>query len=297
MDRLTDDILKLRSCYRKGYEFPIWKSKMYEKYMKSVKIYYSSKDNPSTTLKNVIELSEKREPTNISTRRLYDEDRLKEYFGYEKGIYGEFNYSINMSLFAKTLFYVGNNEYININVLSVIAPAFDNYNQPDFKFFKNDEEIIRRFELIFDMIFNCAIENELGEIFLNGIGIGAFKNKFTNYRAGFEASYAKWEKRLKNIQLFYISYNADEAKKLFPANILSDVYYVDYNKLREFIKHFSDKGIDKILFINPWDPFSIIGNGNFNDNSWDGAIGRDSALAILGYPLLNPHIQYIDLEF
>ena len=47
-----------------------------------------------------------------------------------------------------------------------------------------------------------------------------------------------------------------------------------------------------ILFVNAWDPFSMVGNGNAADNSLDGWMGRSSASAYLCWPLTNPAITY-----
>jgi hypothetical protein len=49
---------------------------------------------------------------------------------------------------------------------------------------------------------------------------------------------------------------------------------------------------DKVLFVNAWDPWSIIGNGNEEDNSLDGWFGRLSAMGVLGWPVTNPNIRY-----
>ena len=42
--------------------------------------------------------------------------------------------------------------------------------------------------------------------------------------------------------------------------------------------------------MNAWDPWSLPGNGNFNDNSIDGAYGRSSAIAVLCWPFTNPYL-------
>ena len=34
------------------------------------------------------------------------------------------------------------------------------------------------------------------------------------------------------------------------------------------------------LFINAWDPWSVVGNGNASDNSLDGYVGRSSNVGI-----------------
>ena len=55
------------------------------------------------------------------------------------------------------------------------------------------------------------------------------------------------------------------------------------------------KDLDDRLFVNAWDCWSMLGNGNRADNSADGFWGRSSAIALLGWPKSNPHIQYFKL--
>ena len=44
--------------------------------------------------------------------------------------------------------------------------------------------------------------------------------------------------------------------------------------------------LEKTLFINAWDPHTIIGNGNNNDSSLDGYWGRISNMSVLGWSSL-----------
>lgn len=51
--------------------------------------------------------------------------------------------------------------------------------------------------------------------------------------------------------------------------------------------------IENTLYVNAWDPWSIIGNGNGGDRSLDGCWGRCSNMSVLGWSVTNPTIQYI----
>ena len=68
--------------------------------------------------------------------------------------------------------------------------------------------------------------------------------------------------------------------------------------LQNEIKQASDKQIPNVLFIskstpadtlyiNAWDPWSIIGNGNAGDTSLDGYWGRNSNMSVLGWSMTN----------
>jgi len=50
--------------------------------------------------------------------------------------------------------------------------------------------------------------------------------------------------------------------------------------------------LSEILWLNAWDPHSVVGNGNANDNSLDGYYGRASSLGLMCFPMTNPWIQY-----
>jgi len=50
--------------------------------------------------------------------------------------------------------------------------------------------------------------------------------------------------------------------------------------------------MEKTLYVNAWDPWSMIGNGNDRDGSLDGHWGRRSNMAVLGWSPTNPSIKY-----
>lgn len=301
---------KLSKIYEGDSSFPQWISQLpYNElmaYSLHTTVYYKSSDNASSTIKNVKKLLSEREPVNIAQKRHYNEQALFDLFGYSKGCYGDFNESVNLSVFTVTPFRPSNLEQnltninsITINVLNVIAPAFDTYKQPDFKFFKSDEDKCKRFELIFDMIFRCALEKGINDIYITGFGLGAFKNDPFHYVNGFVNSYNKYINQIKHIKLYYWSYTDDmtnKIKQLIP-NINIEFSQVNYDMLWSYIVKISEKNnISKVLFVNAWDCWSIIGNGNCCDRSWDGHYGRRTAMSILALPQFNPYIKYVDLN-
>ena len=60
---------------------------------------------------------------------------------------------------------------------------------------------------------------------------------------------------------------------------------IEYTGVIDEIKNLQG---NKICYINAWDPHSIAGNGNENDNSLDGYIGANSAVSLLSWPPSNP---------
>ena len=59
----------------------------------------------------------------------------------------------------------------------------------------------------------------------------------------------------------------------------------------------SPADLENTLFVNAWDPWSLIGNGNERDNSLDGWWGRVSNMAILGWLPTNPSIKFYPVTF
>lgn len=284
-------------------------------------IYFDSSDNTSTTLANVKKLVAIREPTNISNRSYYSKNDLMASFGYHSSIYGSLPDSINIAAFTKTLFrpagenasagisHHQNNYYVQstdifINLLNVCAPAFDSNDQPDFKYFsRNDRKDIwalqKRFALIFKMIFECALRKNMKHIMLIGFGLGAFGNAIDDYIAGLNMAYKKYINRLEsnNIKLYYCDFHRQGFDTIMGSiDINLEYLYVSYDSLWDFVDNVNTKyDIYQVLFVNAWDPHSILGNGNFSDNSWDGHFGRRTAISVLALPQLNPCIEYIDL--
>ena len=50
------------------------------------------------------------------------------------------------------------------------------------------------------------------------------------------------------------------------------------------------------LYINAWDPWSMVGNGNANDASLDGGFGKSTAMAVLAWPFTNQKITYAKMN-
>jgi predicted NAD-dependent protein-ADP-ribosyltransferase YbiA (DUF1768 family) len=79
----------------------------------------------------------------------------------------------------------------------------------------------------------------------------------------------------------------------FPHIVTQYVQHTDdENKI--IVRDFSDKigspaegdifYISEALFVNAWDPHSLVGNGNAGDDSLDGYIGRNTNMALMSFP-------------
>jgi len=317
---------KLYSVYNKGYEppkfiFNISKNNII-RYMKSTIIYYEKESDKI--------LSFTREPVNIEMNRYYNLEKMEKYFGYKISLYNE--KSSNIAIFTKTPIqyrkkykFNEQNELIklDINVLNVIGVELDSEKQydyiklykkvflenQDFLTIKEYENMVRKY---FIKIKKCFIDNNFEILFLSAIGLENFAilcpilyinpykifnkilnevfndiiNKISNKKI---ILWCFSDKLLKNIRI----------KNKYVCNLyLEDLLYEIYDNNMEYINlSISCKiNIDKILFTNAYDPYSIVGNGNNNDNSLDGYFGRISAMSVLCWPYTNPFIKYIKIS-
>ena len=92
-----------------------------------------------------------------------------------------------------------------------------------------------------------------------------------------------------NITLWICNYGQnstiDVSNKIITWNINTAPQKINDNE-------FSGINNNESLYVNAWDPWSIVGNGNANDFSFDGFIGRATAGGILCWPLTCPNIKY-----
>ena len=293
-------------------------------------VYYCSKDNRSSSFENIYRLILEREPVNIEMERYFHKNIFQEFlsltnFDYSeyylknaRGPYSLYSNSVTYALYIPKILINLPYEF-RINVINVIAPAFDSEKQPDYyKFFiKNNIDynikLDNRFELIFSYIFRCIVDNNFKNVFITGFGIGAFKNDDKYYVNGFIRSFKKFKNLIEDVNIYYLSFNKKREngiKTLKNHNIFTimknkniELYdritnlNFDRTCLPESILKISynfNIDIDESLFVNPWDPFSIVGNGNSGDDSWDGSFGKFSSIGIRSLMQFNKPFKFID---
>ena len=70
-----------------------------------------------------------------------------------------------------------------------------------------------------------------------------------------------------------------------------------FNILESFFNNSKwSKNLKTTLFVNAWDCWSMLGNGNFGDKSADGFWGRTTAISLLGWPGSNSQIKRQPVE-
>lgn len=312
----VEAIQAVDSCYMECYRMPAWVprfvgNKEYEYYAPHTFILHSTDVASDLAFK----LASQREPTNLGMARPYSQERLRSLFGYSHGGYERLG-GHNIAIYCKTPFYGGEEkrlERIDLHVVNLIAPALDDAEQPDYQNFVRhdgtlDEDRYTRtlYHVLAKGVAALKILRQttcphMRRIVYCGIGQGAFSGGFDTQKC-FAEAYAtllavtwKWRRRSG----ICIDFLAHPTAKQY----VSDAFDRARLKLhlpgaslwaRQFVgnvHHFPlrpDFQPKITLLVNAADPWSLMGNGNGGDRSYDGILGRRTAIGALCWPPSNP---------
>jgi len=279
----------LRDIYETRFPFPEWtcdelESGALAEHARSTVVYYNE-DLPEAK-----ELALHREPVNIGMKRFYDEEKLHKAFGYKRGAYSKSTTKRlmqNIAIFCKTPCRSSDGEELTLNVINLIGYAFDSPEQPDYKYFFSRQgcisdgakwmELVERMQQVWRYAFECARLHKFKYIYVADVGGGAFSHflnensEHTSYAALKEESFPVVKEEFSDL----------------------DVEVLQLPRIPDWA--FTPEGRERApvsLLVNAWDPWSMVGNGNFGDMSLDGFFGRCTAMAVLCWPNTNPHLRY-----
>ena len=279
-------LLKIYDIYIPTYHFPswvldpnLWNTFEFDKTI----VYYDKEDN----LQDVITMVREREPCNICMKRIYFKESLKKKFGWEYGAYQKSTVdklmpNIAIYCYANVLLKSG---YKKIHVINLTGYAFDTYTQPDYQYFKlkSTEHLIEKYNKMWKKALNSAIDlkkmGKINNIQIFNVGGGAFEPPdYDNFiETIFEPAFLPLIPYFKNAGIKVLGYDMEE--KEFNGGYIPEILS-------------TDEYAEDTLYVNAWDPWSMIGNGNDRDNSLDGNWGRCSNMAVLGWYETNPFMKY-----
>lgn len=249
------------------------------------------------SLQDARRLATEREPVNIAMERSYSMEKLQKHFGYSAGAYGPLSENgtrlppqIAVACVTPVRY---KSQQREVAVVNLIGMAFDNPDQPDYKLLiKNgqlDKERLFQFMVnAYKMAFKAATLMNRSTLCCSPIGDEAFRPKrFYSTRQKFvdqvvKPAVKKAGESFPNIKMMWAQYP--------DFNVPSAFFGLPPSTTKKWTEHLDDR-----LFVNAWDCWSMLGNGNSADNSADGFWGRSSAIALLGWPTSNPYIQYVKL--
>lgn len=288
IDQHTLSVAKnIFSIYIPSYHFPswvltpsLWNTFAFDKTV----VYY----DPEDTLDNVQRMVKEREPCNISMRRIYFEETMQEQFGWKHGAYqystpDQLMPNIAIYCYATVLRPTGN---IPVHVINLVGYAFDTMHQPDYIYFmsKPREHLVAKYHAVWKKAYYAALDlkqrNLIDKIKIFNVGGGAFAGPFfdTFIETIFEPAFLPLVPLFTRAGIEVLGYNIET--KEFDGGYIPGILNRD------------DEDVEHTLYVNAWDPWSLIGNGNARDNSLDGCWGRYTNMAVLGWSETNPYIQY-----
>ena len=268
----------LREAYFSGYEFPDWViGPSWESYnwQDSVVFYHKTDD-----INIVKKLAIQREPCNIAGEHLYHKDKMKKHFGWSRG--GYYEGAPNIAIYCNSLVKTPQNKFINnVKVINLIGCALDSHYQPDYKYYKDVASVQAFYANMWKLGLAAAIHSGCKKFKIFNVGGGAFAgNYFDVFIINiFEKAFKPLLPEFKKAGISVLGY--DFKTKTFNGGFIPDILDNE------------DEDIQNTLYVNAWDPWSIIGNGNGADRSLDGFWGRCSNMSVLGWPITNPSIKYI----
>jgi hypothetical protein len=208
----------------------------------------------------------------------------------------------------------------NVHVMNLIGYAFDKVQQPDYQYFlktygdgggeiqsltdtnkdKLKHELIQRYRKIWLKACYICKFKRLTNLWYYGVGSGWFSDLLPKeynmtsgnfYRDIFAPAFG--------IEPGGVSESQKKSNDIDPSDIDIPINFcIKYGIKVLNLGPSPNKYIPDVLFtlettpadtlyINAWDPWSIIGNGNAGDDSLDGHWGRNSNMSVLGWSMTN----------
>lgn len=286
----------LRSVYHAGYAIPSRSVDMLKRGQLPLEdaMILAGKGEPQDA---VVRLATQRVPANIEGHDLFYPDRMQRTFGWSRPYYDEFYEATgrlppNIATACKTPLWTNDDPIpVLVNVVNLVGVALDSPLQTDYKFLATKVATnAQRFHIIKErlqqqwmfMLAAAQVFNA-SEIYVKKVGGGVFSNFLQDlcgesYSELYEQSIAP----------------AREAAKRLGIRLLEPKFMHSQLLVPDEIPALAKKGdASKLLFVNAWDPVSLVGNGNCDDRSLDGAFGCYSAMGVLCWPVTNPHMMEV----
>ncbi len=300
----------LYEIYQSRFRPPQWAldwatSGAYEEAAREARVF--TLDERSELVEEVVK---RREPVNIGMSRHFDRAAMHSAFGYDTAGYetlfarsmasGQPELPPNIAVFCRTP--VEGPAGGLVDVINVTGFAFDDQRQVDYRYFiagGRQAELRDRLRDVFRLVFACARYRDRNTVVLSLVGSGAFVSLFDGGSVVYKNSYLfpaiaeAWRElgpRTRPARIGLMGNpSANDQERVASACDGADFFSCGY--VPGILAEWPDA-----LFVNAWDPSSIVGNGNAADNSLDGFFGRNTAMQFLTFPATNPFLQIMDAE-
>ena len=303
---------ELAARYETRYEPPHWslqevgEGDWFER-AKKVRVYHSTISNPD----DVIEMVRDREPVNMEMKKYYHNATDSGYTSFFKRTN---QLAPNFALYLPAKVSKSSRELYDpkiVHVLNVIGFAFDVKTQPDYLYFLNNfnedkkKEFQSRLTEAMTFVFVCAKDLGLKQVCLPFFGGNYFAKHFNDmgydYRSYFvealRRALSAYPRTIETLILMGRPNGSDPDllaafDSLF-ARIVQECSFVGTKfNTGGYIPHVFDQfGTTDTLYVNSWDPHSVVGNGNGKDiQSLDGVFGIHSDMGYMSYSKVNSNV-------
>lgn len=291
----------------------------FEKQAETAVVYY---DESFLNQEDAQVIASQREPVNIEMARHYDKEKLARLAGFQVSAFcddtqwttkGEVfkAHPNSVCIYSETYLWPVPGEAIRkeVAVLSLPAPALDTPTQPHWDYYMDQGVLnVQKYRQEMGKLAQIAVRAAIDHKSKAFRGQGLKRLVFCRYGQGNFLNAVNDEKDRRAARLsFYdslVSELQSHVKELEKVEIVLSSYDLVYNEEIEnlFIRPLQKFGLhvgcingdikanarDHDLIYNAWDPHSAPGNGNDGDFSFDGQMGRSTAIGLTQNPFFNP---------
>ena len=307
-------VAAMGTIYENGYEPPAWvgdnyaNQKTFEKRAPKAMVFYDQGQEK----KSVRKVASEREPVNIAMTTYFDKKKMSASFGYSESYYltsfteskgGKLAPNIGVYTYSE-VHNAENNEIIKKKMYHAIGAALDHADQPDYKFFVNNKKanvagLVQFYVSVFAKIFTAAKKCKAAGIVMSLVGAESFAKLYPGGKEKMQIEVwipaFKFVRTQDNNSVVKLALMSDPAKSANdPAYkyMIGEINARDAGKFPDFL--FDDDTTESYrnwMIVNAWDCHTIPGNGNNNDQTIDGIIGRMSEIHYFGWGTSNPHLR------
>lgn len=282
---LQDLFYKLLMTMERGYHPPMWISKFnLSPYLPKTIVYY---DEIHSEAKQMVYF---REPCRIDGLRKYDPEKFLALFNYTKSSIS-WKTQTSIAIYTFTPIRLENDEFDEINIISVFWPHLEDDSLPDKQALFNTPEgddrnryLSNYFHGIFSKIERCVLRNRFERIVFADFGLSESikiaKDQFNvDHVHILQEVFRQYLWKVPSLSIGETNLPTTEVSKT--------------GSLVDTIRAIKMSGkLDKTLFVNSANPVALLGNGNQLENTSNGIFGRMTAISVLGWGVTNKNINY-----
>jgi len=239
-----------------------------------------------------------REPTHIKGP-CYDQYKLNDKLGYSTSYYGRLwleNKTLgpNFAVYTETETKL-DSDFYNVHIYNAIAYVFDDEKEPDYQKIIGWEHaitvnntVLYLYKQLLSNIYHFANNRGFNTVVMSFVGCDNFALLFPRGNKEFQKIWVAAFQSVNKFNVKTLFMGAQSPNITAAWNMLKEQYQ-DIGVYPDCLKK-NNLELNKTLFVNEWNPHSLLGNGNKGDFSLDGHIGQCTAFHLLGWGVSNPQL-------